>query len=1007
MKKTGSLLFICLTFAIVTAKAQSLAINTTGATANSSAILDVSSTSKGILIPRMSSVQRTGIGTPANGLLVYDNDSLAFAYYNGAAWSFIKGNNNIAAGWSIKGNAGTTAANFMGTTDNQDVFFKRNNINAGLLNISNTAFGVNAFLTTTGGFNTAFGGGALSKNIVGGSYNTANGWLALNNNTSGVANTANGSSALDKNTTANYNTANGSQALFGNTTGWGNTADGFRALYDNTTGYSNVAIGIDALYKNTVRSNLVAIGDSALYNNGTGATLPYHATFNTAIGSKALFNNTTGAYNTANGIYALSDNTTGNNNTANGSQALTSNSTGNNNTANGYHALLGNNTGDNNTASGSNALQNNDNGSNNTANGVSALFNNSTGSYNTANGSNALSGNSTGFYNTANGYYALLSNNTGSYNTANGAFALVSNNGGFGNTANGSNALYSNTTGSNNTANGDSALQRNTTGYSNVAIGKAALYNNTNRSNLVAIGDSALFNNGIGAVSAVQATNNTAVGSKALYNNTTGNHNTANGHIALYRNTTGYHNTANGFGALYNNTTGFYNTANGSLSLETNSTGNSNTATGNFALRQNTTGNHNTANGLSALEYNTAGSYNTANGYGASYNTNTGSHNTAMGNNALVLNQTGNLNTAIGDSALYFNTASLNTALGAYALSQNTTGTNNVAVGVKAGSSPANDNGSYNTYIGDSTMMFDRINSTVIGSKALTTTNNSMVLGSINGVNGATADVKVGIGVTNPTEKLEIGNGRLRFRGNAPLGNAHGITWTNNTGTTDRAFIGMETDDLFGIFNFGLGNWNVRVHNTSGEVGIFKQPNNTSGFSRLQVKQSVANADRGISIETAINTNRWDMWVDNNAGPDYNFSYNGGLKGYIQNGTGNYIVVSDKRFKKDVSNFSVSLSNINQLKTYQYHYLDNSATDPFSIGFMAQDVQKLFPDAVSEKVMDDGKKRLGVNYQYFTVLAIKGLQEQQENIETQNKKMEILETQIAELKKLVEQLIKN
>ncbi|MBK9487121.1 MAG: hypothetical protein IPO01_18630 [Chitinophagaceae bacterium] len=63
-----------------------MAINTTGATANGTAILDVSSSLKGVLIPRMTSAQRTGIATPANGLLVYDNDSLAFAYYNGIDW---------------------------------------------------------------------------------------------------------------------------------------------------------------------------------------------------------------------------------------------------------------------------------------------------------------------------------------------------------------------------------------------------------------------------------------------------------------------------------------------------------------------------------------------------------------------------------------------------------------------------------------------------------------------------------------------------------------------------------------------------------------------------------------------------------------------------------------------------------------------------------------------------------------------------------------------------------
>ncbi|MCX6352156.1 MAG: hypothetical protein NTX03_09875 [Bacteroidetes bacterium] len=55
-------------------------------TPNASSILDLSSTSKGLLAPRMSSTQRLAISSPSKGLLVFDNDSSYFFYYNGAAW---------------------------------------------------------------------------------------------------------------------------------------------------------------------------------------------------------------------------------------------------------------------------------------------------------------------------------------------------------------------------------------------------------------------------------------------------------------------------------------------------------------------------------------------------------------------------------------------------------------------------------------------------------------------------------------------------------------------------------------------------------------------------------------------------------------------------------------------------------------------------------------------------------------------------------------------------------
>jgi hypothetical protein len=66
---------------------QSVSVNNTGAAADSTAMLDVSSTTKGLLIPRMTSQQRTAIVTPATGLLVYQtNGDAGFYYYNGTNW---------------------------------------------------------------------------------------------------------------------------------------------------------------------------------------------------------------------------------------------------------------------------------------------------------------------------------------------------------------------------------------------------------------------------------------------------------------------------------------------------------------------------------------------------------------------------------------------------------------------------------------------------------------------------------------------------------------------------------------------------------------------------------------------------------------------------------------------------------------------------------------------------------------------------------------------------------
>jgi len=67
---------------------QNVSINTTGDPAHPSAILDVTSTNKGILVPRMDSYQRSMIVNPAQGLLVYDTNTRSFWFYD-AAWEEI------------------------------------------------------------------------------------------------------------------------------------------------------------------------------------------------------------------------------------------------------------------------------------------------------------------------------------------------------------------------------------------------------------------------------------------------------------------------------------------------------------------------------------------------------------------------------------------------------------------------------------------------------------------------------------------------------------------------------------------------------------------------------------------------------------------------------------------------------------------------------------------------------------------------------------------------------
>lgn len=130
----------------------------------------------------------------------------------------------------------------------------------------------------------------------------------------------------------------------------------------------------------------------------------------------------------------------------------------------------------------------------NTAVGKQTLQANTTGTLNTALGSSSLSTNTEGFGNTAIGGNALESNINGLENTAVGYFSLQKNTGSR-NTAIGLNAMDQNTTGANNTAVGYVALNANTTGELNTAIGYGADVSLGTLTNATAIGNNAVVAN--------------------------------------------------------------------------------------------------------------------------------------------------------------------------------------------------------------------------------------------------------------------------------------------------------------------------------------------------------------------------------------------------------------------------------------------------------------------------------------------------------------------------------
>ena len=368
MRKLIHLIIVILTIISTNLNAQ-IAVNTSGEAANGSAMLDVSSIEKGILIPRMLKIQRdNNISNPIEGLLIYQTDDVpGFYFYDGSDWVVV-------------GNGATTINNLAdGKTGGHSVFL---GINSGIVDDGsdnwNTGVGEGVLpVNSSGSYNTVVGDRGMQNNTEG-SNNTAVGHKALFSNISGSGNIAIGNDAgyneigsnklyiansndatpliygefdndlfringtLDINNAFQFPTADGtsSQVLKTNGSGTLSWADDINTGATNINGLSDSKAGGSSVYLGYEAGNVATLS-SMSYNTGVGVGVMFSnttGTSNVALGDYTSYRNTTGSHNTTLGSYSNSTNTTGNGNVAVGCFANNENQTGSNNTIIGFTA---------------------------------------------------------------------------------------------------------------------------------------------------------------------------------------------------------------------------------------------------------------------------------------------------------------------------------------------------------------------------------------------------------------------------------------------------------------------------------------------------------------------------------------------------------------------------------------------------------------------------------------------------------------------------------------------
>lgn len=250
---------------------------------------------------------------------------------------------------------------------------------------------------------------------------------------------------------------------------------------------------------------------------------------------------------------------------------------------------------------------------------------------------------------------------------------------------------------------------------------------------------------------------------------------------------------------------------------------------------------------------------------------------------------------------------------------------------------------------------------------------------------------RTSIGYNTPTGFLQVSTalGSVSNGGLDPTRAALLIGTTTSGMAFDANQIETIGNSLYLNFN---STGEVRIAEGGGNVGIGTNPN-----ARLELEQSSNTFGGGMRFNSNTSTAYWDLFYDTNA--DFQFARSGVAKASIDQANGAYNQLSDIRVKKEIEPLSSVLEKVLQLKPSRYYYQSNVRTDRKSIGFIAQEVEALFPELVKQGEM---YKRL--SYDDFAILSIKSIQEQQVIILEQAVQLNKQEEKLAQLEQLLIQL---
>ena len=284
-------------------------------------------------------------------------------------------------------------------------------------------------------------------------------------------------------------------------------------------------------------------------------------------------------------------------------------------------------------------------------------------------------------------------------------------------------------------------------------------------------------------------------------------------------------------------------------------------------------------------------------------------------------------------------------------------------------------------------------------------TGNSTIANSLVYDNGT----NVGIGNTSPLEKLHVlGNIHIQSEADSLGGGGLYLGISNSRNISIRQ---TSTNKNFAVDTYNDSeSWQNRITilNSGGALLVGKTVGYGTGTAEnntLQLKSflvfgsdntgSASNRNWNISTNgSAAGNMDWTVGSTNTGWPNFAYRLQLTSSGSLNNTTGTYGTISDLRLKENISDARNYLDDLLKLRVVKYSLKEESSDFATKIGFIAQEVEQVFPNLVDQSDVgyDGGEGIRSVKTSILIPMLLKSIQELSVKVKTLESKVQILES---------------